>query len=147
VLRLAGYRALAAPLAEAILAGRLLADAGIAAPDGLAVVARSAKGKIENGRFTGTAEAVAWGRDAVSIAAVLDGTLIRVACADAVEIREGVSPSGQPRDALRFDGAKAESDATKQLAAIGAERDGTNVERGDVRERRGPIRHMTCHAK
>jgi len=48
----------------------------------------------------------------VGTGGVVDGTLIRLMRSDAAEIREGTSPADEPRDTLRFDGARAESAAT-----------------------------------
>jgi acyl-CoA dehydrogenase len=107
VLRLAGYHALALPLAEAILANRLLSQCGVSIPDGLAAMASGATGTFADGRFTGTVQA-AWGRHATSLVAVLNGTLIHIDRADA-KTREGVSPADEPRDMLTFDKVPAES--------------------------------------
>jgi len=112
VLRLAGYHALAAPLAEAILARRLLADAGIDAPAGLVTMAAGCEGRLDGGRFTGRLKAVAWGRNAAAVVAVLDGRLLCLQVADASGIDEASSPAGDPRDTLRFENAAADSAAT-----------------------------------
>jgi acyl-CoA dehydrogenase len=121
VLRLAGCHALPAPLAEAILARRLLADAGLDAPEGLVTLAAVCDGVLEAERFTGTLNAVAWGRDAASIVAVRDGVLILLRCSDAVAVTEGHSPAGDPRDTLRFAGAPLQSGAcAADLFALGA---------------------------
>lgn len=113
VLRLAAYHALAAPLGEAILARRLLADAGIAAPEGLATLAAGCEGKLANGRFSGTVKAVAWGRAATSIVTRLGDSLILLRRADAASVRESESPAGDPRDSLAFENAPAESAPAK----------------------------------
>ena len=105
VLRLSGFHALGLPFAESILATRLLSEAALPVPDGLALLASGATGSIANRRFAGTMR-IAWGRHAAFVVAMLDGMLIRVECADA-EIREGVSSAGEPRDALIFENAPA----------------------------------------
>jgi acyl-CoA dehydrogenase len=108
VLRLAGYHALSLPLAEAILANRLLSDAGLAVPDGLTLLTSRSTGQLSNGRFSGTVQ-VAWSRHAASVAAVLDGTLVHLDRAQAAEVREGMSPADEPRDTLRFENAPGET--------------------------------------
>jgi acyl-CoA dehydrogenase len=121
VLRLAGYHALPAPLAESILAARLLADAGIPAATGLASIAAVCDREITGGRFSGTVKAVAWGRFADTIVAVLGGQLLRLRRADAAEIVQSQSPAGDPRDVLVFDGAPVECAASGAgLFALGA---------------------------
>lgn len=112
VFRLAGYHALSAPLAEAVLARRLLADSGLAVPDGLISIAAGCDGTLAGGRFTGRLKAVAWGREAEAIVAMLDGTLLCLGRADAVEIDQFRSPAGEPRDTLRFENATTDSAAT-----------------------------------
>jgi len=107
VLWLAGFHALALPLAEAILANRLLSEAGLPIPGTLTLLAGRTTGELANGRFTGSAH-VAWGRHAASIVAVVDGTLLRLDRAQA-QIREGTSPADEPRDTLPFENAPAET--------------------------------------
>ncbi|WP_068073923.1 acyl-CoA dehydrogenase family protein [Novosphingobium lentum] len=107
VLRLAGLFALDAPLAEPIIAHHLLAQAGIAAPDGLVTIA--AEG-----------QRVPWGRHADAVVAVSGGVLSLYA-ADACAFDEGVSPAGEPRDAVRFTGgAVASAPCSADLLALGA---------------------------
>lgn len=121
VLRLAGYHALAAPVGEAVLARRLLAEAGIDADAGLATLAGSCRGAVTDGRFTGEVGAVAWGRAAGKIVASLDRTLLVLRTADAAELVQGQSPAGDPRDRLRFAGAPVrQAPLAADLFALGA---------------------------
>ena len=108
VLRLAGFHALPLPIAEAVLANRLLSEGGLATPDGLALMASRATGQLANSSFTGTVQ-VAWGRQATSIVAIVNGTLVRLESARAATLHEATSPADEPRDTLRFDDAPAET--------------------------------------
>ncbi|HLG85830.1 MAG TPA: acyl-CoA dehydrogenase [Alphaproteobacteria bacterium] len=107
VLRLSGFHALALPVAESILANRLLSEAGLTVPDELALLASRATGRLVDGRFTGTAQ-VAWGRHAASIVVVVDGMLMHLETAKAL-LKQGASPADEPRDALTFENAPFES--------------------------------------
>jgi len=121
VLRLAGLHALPAPLAEAIVAAPLVADAGWEPVESLTVFAPAAEGRVEGGRFTGRLKSVAWGREADRVIAVLDGALLRLRLADAADVARSVNPAGEPRDTLIFDGAPVETaPAGTDLFALGA---------------------------
>lgn len=107
VLRLAGQHALAAPLGETIVAHRLLADAGIEAPEGPIALA------VDGAR-------VAFGRDCAAVLTIEGGEL-RLYPADACRFTNGEAISGEPRDAVEFVGepaARASSNA--DLVALGA---------------------------
>ena len=112
VLRLVGYHALALPLAEAILANRLLSEAGLPISEGLVLLASRTRGRLANNQFTGALE-VAWGRHAASVVAIVDGTLIRLDAAQAAELKRGTSPADEPRDDLTFESAPADSVPTR----------------------------------
>ncbi len=107
VMRLAGQHALALPLGETIIAHRLLADAGMARPDGaLSIVADGRRAPF--------------GRDVGSIIAVEGGTL-RLFAADACAFTHGQSPAGEPRDRVAFTGtAIATAPCTADLTGLGA---------------------------
>lgn len=121
VLRLAGYHALAAPLGEAIVAARLAADAELSPTEALTVFSPATEGGIDAGKFSGRLKSVPWGRDAETVIGTIDGRLIRLRRADAVEIVHSENPVGEPRDTLVFDGASAEiAQADADLFALGA---------------------------
>ncbi|HZR38417.1 MAG TPA: acyl-CoA dehydrogenase family protein [Nevskia sp.] len=114
VLQPAGGHAVALPLAESMLAHRLLASAGLEPADGLAVAApaegtlqRSGDGLLFSGRLSG----VPWGRDAASIVTSLDWDgrpqVLRLA-RGAATLRPGVNLAGEPRDELRFEACAAQ---------------------------------------
>ncbi len=107
VLRLAGLNALAAPLAEPVIAHYLLAKAGIAAPEGLISIAAPGS-------------RVPYGRHAAAVVHVAEGTL-SLYHADACAFDEGLSPAGEPWDAVTFTGAAAATAACDiDLQALGA---------------------------
>lgn len=89
VLRLAGSHALAAPLGETIVAHKVLADAGVAAPEGaIALLDR---------------DYAAFGRDCAAVLAPGEGGL-KLYPRAAVTLAEGTSPDGNPRDKVTFTG-------------------------------------------
>ena len=111
VLRAAGNHAVALPLAETMLAGWLLAQAGIASPSGPMTVApvRGISGITlgKNGKLSGTAAQVPFGRDADHIAVIAhrgDDTVIALVARSACTIKEGRSLADEPKDAITFDG-------------------------------------------
>jgi acyl-CoA dehydrogenase len=107
VLRLAGLNALNAPLAEPVIAHYLLASAGIAAPEGLISIAAPG-------------QRVPYGRHAAAVVQVEGGTL-SLYHADACSFDEGLSPAGEPWDAVSFTGAAAATAASEvDLLALGA---------------------------
>ncbi len=89
VLRLAGNHALAAPLGETIVAHKLLAEAGIEAPEGaIALLDR---------------DYASFGRDCAAVLASGDGGL-RLYPQTALTLTHGTSPDGNPRDKVHFTG-------------------------------------------
>ena len=108
VARPAGFHALAAPVGEAAVAAWALARAGLTPAEGLATIAPVVDGRFENGRFTGILRAAPWGGAAETIVASHDGSLLRLRTIDA-SIQPGLSPVGEPRDVLTFEGAAAEA--------------------------------------
>ena len=109
LIRLAGRHALPLPFGETTVAARLLAEAGLAVPDGPLTFSVSPL-KIERvggeRRLRGTAERVPFGRHAVAVVAIAEDTgerfLVRFTAADAV-IDRAVDLSGEPRDTLTLD--------------------------------------------
>lgn len=95
VLRLVGQFALALPLGETIIAHKLLADAGLARPDGAITLT------INGNRAP-------WGRNAGHILRAENDELALYA-ADAVSAEHGESPADEPRDKISFTGAALSS--------------------------------------
>jgi acyl-CoA dehydrogenase len=96
----------AVPLAETdALAGWLGRQAGIELPGGPLTVA-IADGENEDGRITGTADAVPWARAcAAALLAVTTPAGLHVGVIDVIpgELHEGHNLAGEPRDSLSFD--------------------------------------------
>ncbi|MEV4257467.1 acyl-CoA dehydrogenase [Spirillospora sp. NPDC049652] len=86
LLRAQGYHGAAVPLAETLLAGRLLAATGRSVPPGPLTVVP--------GRF---ARRVPWARDAHRLV-VLDGDRVAIVGPGDVEIVHGTNVAGEPRD-------------------------------------------------
>lgn len=95
VIRLAGRHALTAPVAEAIIAHGLLAEAGIEAPEGYIAIAAPG-------------QRVPCGRHAAAIGVVANGVL-KLYPADACRIDEGQDPAGEPLDAVSIVGEPSAS--------------------------------------
>jgi acyl-CoA dehydrogenase len=108
VLQVAGAAPLGQPLAEAMLANYLLAKAGQALPPGLVSVG-CGEGRLTAGQFTGFVAAVPWGRDADHVLATIgaDRETPQLVLLPKGQTREGVSPAGEPRDRLDYQGAAA----------------------------------------
>jgi len=122
VVKACGHFAVPAPLPEAILATHLARTAKLTLPEGMITIAPNANGKLEADRFTGDFRSVPWGRNASHILAALDGQLILATRADA-KIDHHENPAGEPRDTLRFEGAKvakaaSQSDVLTALALL-----------------------------
>jgi acyl-CoA dehydrogenase len=108
VLRVAGHFAAPVPLAETLLAGWLLARAGIAVPEGPMTLAPvHADGRVmvgADGRLSGRTRQVPFARDAAHIAVLASGKAALVAT-QGLALRHGKSLAGEPRDDVTFDGA------------------------------------------
>ena len=113
LLQIAAEHTAPIPLAETMLAGWLLARAGLAVPDGVLTLAPVRKGEalslIRDGdgwRLSGTASRVPWGRDAEAVAVLAVGSegpmVARVAGAGLVTSRD-VNLAGEPRDTIALD--------------------------------------------
>ena len=104
VLTVAGEHAAPVPLAEALLAGWLLGEA-LPGPVGVAPVNDLS---LRDGRLSGRAQRVPWGRAVEHVLAVVEGAAVLVAVASATEVERGTNLAGEPRDTLLFDGAVPE---------------------------------------
>jgi acyl-CoA dehydrogenase len=116
LVRRAAYHVLPVPLAETVLARRLLARAGLALPEGPLTVAppeACAQVSFVGGRLAGRAGAVPWGAGAGAIVLGLRDTLI-LADGTGAAIGKGASMAGEPRDTI--DLARAEVLASAPLA-------------------------------
>jgi acyl-CoA dehydrogenase len=130
ILRVAGRRALAAPLAETLLAAWLLSTSGLAVPDGPLTIAPAERAPLptlsrtgEGWRIDGTARFVPWARQAAAIAvlATHQGRCF-VACVSAgsCDIAFAADLADEPRDTLRFDAAPvaAVAEASQDFDAL-----------------------------
>jgi acyl-CoA dehydrogenase len=116
VFRQVGADAAVLPVAETIIANRLLACANIAlgnAPTGFATNARSAIARSDEAfLLTGTLSGVPWGNAAARIVARLEyegaSHLVAVEPAAASMRAEHANLAGEPRVDLSFDGARVE---------------------------------------
>jgi acyl-CoA dehydrogenase len=117
VLRAAGRANAPVPLAETLMAGWLLAQAGIEAPAGpLTLAPIHAAGNIElaAGVLRGRARQVPFARNAghiVVLARQNGAASVALVPVGAVTISQGTGLSGEPRDTVSFDGASAAATA------------------------------------
>ena len=121
-LRVAGRFAAPVPLAETLLAGRLLAAAGIAAPAGpLTLAPVLGPSRIEvgaDGRLAGRARRVPFARAAEHLAVVArrEGErVVALVARPGLALREGKSLAGEPADDIGFDGARPQAVAPSPL--------------------------------
>ncbi len=113
VLQAAGRAAVAVPLAETMLAGWLLAQAGISSPAGMMTVAPShPRDRItlnDDGSLSGRARGIAFAQDASHLAVIATGSSgpsIALVAATACQIAAGANLAGEPSNTLTFDHAK-----------------------------------------
>jgi acyl-CoA dehydrogenase len=113
VLRVAGRFAAPVPLAETLLAGRLLAAAGIAAPAGpLTVAPALGESRFEigpDGRLGGRARLIPFAREAGHIAVLArrgDEKIVALVERTGLLLREGKSLAGESADDVTFDNAR-----------------------------------------
>lgn len=105
VLKAAGEHAAPLPLAEAILAGWILGRAGIAVPDGVVTVMEG-DFLLAEGRLSGKATRVAWGRNATyAVALVKSGWGVEAVLAplEYARIERDQNVAREPRDTLIFE--------------------------------------------
>jgi alkylation response protein AidB-like acyl-CoA dehydrogenase len=114
VLRVAGRAAAPVPLAETLLAGWLLAQAGIAVPSGpLTIAPVYEDGNIAigaDGRLQGRARHLPFARNARHIAVVAHrngSPAVALVETAGLAISQGLSLAGEPQDTVSFDGAMA----------------------------------------
>ena len=106
VARALGRFASPLPLCEALLAAKLLAAAGIERPAGALSLALRCQGSLSGDRFDGVLDAVPWGADAAGVVAVLPGPWIALFSPGDASIERRPNLAGEPRDRLRFSGAR-----------------------------------------
>ena len=115
VLRVAGRFAAPLPLAETLMAGWLLARAGITVPGGpLTIAPIHADGYIQlrdDGRLTGRARRVPFARNAGHIAALVQGDepAVALVATPGLVINPSTSLAGEPQDDVSFDGVVPEA--------------------------------------
>ncbi len=116
VLRAAGRFAVPAPLAETLMAGWMLARAGIATPVGpLTLAPIHADGHIAldaDGRLRGRARRVPFARNAGHIAVLAhrgNERMVALVATPGLPISQDKSLAGEPRDTVSFDGAIPET--------------------------------------
>ena len=112
VLRAAGRFAAPVPLAETLMAGWLLAQAGIGAPPGPMTIAPVHEdGNLTLGaddKLHGRARHIPFARAAKHIAVIAKkngAPTVALVSAEGLNIREGTSLAGEPQDTVSFDGA------------------------------------------
>jgi acyl-CoA dehydrogenase len=134
VLRAAGRFAVPAPLAETLMAGWLLARAGISAPGGPMTIAPvHADGHIAlgaDGRLSGRARRVPFARSAAYLAVLADRRnerMVALVAAAGLPISQDTSLAGEPRDTVSFDGAIPETVAPAEIDQEVLERLGAAV--------------------
>ena len=111
VLRVAGSFAVAVPLAETLLAGWLLSQAGLESPLGPMTVAPvRAEDRLTlgaDGTLTGTASRVPFARDAAHIAVLAhrgEDTVVALVDRAACAVADGESLADEAQDSVTFDG-------------------------------------------
>ena len=107
VLKAAGRHVAPLPLAEALLAHWLLAEAGIAAPDGVLTVMEG-DFALAGGKLSGTAPRVPWGRNAAHGVALVGAEVVLVPLAGAA-IAQDINVAREPRDAVTLKDAAVQS--------------------------------------
>jgi acyl-CoA dehydrogenase len=135
LLRIAGAHALPLPLAETMMAGWLLAGAGLEIPDGpLSMIADPSlvlRRERSGWRLSGRAASVAWARNAAALAVLVEHerkTLVALLRAGEWTVTPGANVAREPRDALAIDAGlpqgtiapAASGIARLQVRAIGA---------------------------
>lgn len=105
VLKAAGEHAAPLPLAEAIVAGWILGRAGIAVPEGI-VTLMEGDFLLNEGRLSGKAARVPWGRNAThGVALIKSGWGVEAVLAplDYARIEKDRNVAREPRDTLTFE--------------------------------------------
>ncbi len=117
LLRIAAAHAAPIPLAETMLAGWLLAQAGLPVPEGVLTLApvriRNALSlrRAEGGwHLTGIAGRIPWARDAAAVAVMAegpDGPMVALLRPDGFTLGHDRNLAGEPRDAITVDATLA----------------------------------------
>lgn len=108
VLKVAGSFAVPVPLAETLMAGMLLAKAGMNVPQGPMSVAPVQPGgtiALQGDALKGTARFVPFARNAQHLVVLADDALCLVSAGDCA-MSHGASLAGEPRDDVSFDGVR-----------------------------------------
>jgi len=114
VLQAAGHAQTPLPLAEAMLARKLLAETALEAPRSLLSIAANPVGKLARDargwKFSGVVTSVPWGRDAAHVVTTVTSEggphVVVLAVADA-SVHKRTNLADEPRDDLRFDSTPA----------------------------------------
>jgi acyl-CoA dehydrogenase len=114
VLQASGHWQIPLPLAEAMIARKLMADAGLQPPRSSLSLAADWTGTLSrDGRtwkFTGVLQSVPWGRDVSLVVAATrfeDRPHVVVLSVADADLHKRTNLAGEPRDDLRFDAAAA----------------------------------------
>lgn len=129
LVRLAGYHGVPLPLAETLLASWMLANAGLAVPEGPLTVAPALPGDTldlkrssDGWKVSGELSRIPWARHAAAVVALAehDGQsllcLLTPAC---YTLDEQVNLAGEPRDTLAVNGTLASSQVAAAPEAFG----------------------------
>jgi acyl-CoA dehydrogenase len=115
VLEAVGAAAAPVPVAETgLLAGRLLAAAGLDVPDGVVTTAASAGLRFDGGVLAGAVARVPWARAAGTLAVAADGPegpVVVLVDPGSAAITAGRSLAGEPRDRVVLDGVRPRASA------------------------------------
>ena len=120
VLRLAGFHAVAQPVAETITAAAVATAAGLAPVEAIETFALKASGQIEDGRFSGVLTGAPWGGEVQTLLFALDGAIWRIGTTDAQTVRRTANPAAEPRAEIVFDQAPVERGREVDLLALAA---------------------------
>ncbi len=121
-LRRSAYHAAPVPLAETMLAGRLLVAAGLEVPEGALTVAPVVSAdslRISNGKLSGTAQRVPWGSQCAQavVAAESDGKPFIALVSTAGSVRSvEKNLAGEPRALMAFEAAAVVASAPLENA-------------------------------
>jgi acyl-CoA dehydrogenase len=116
VLQASGRWQTSLPIAETLIARRLLAAAGFPAPSGPASIAPLYSGVLSCGKhgwqFSGQLNSVPWGREVTRIVTVMPfENALRLVMLDSADanLQKAVNLAGEPRDTMRFDAASVQT--------------------------------------
>lgn len=129
IVRRAGYHALSVPLAETIIARRMLGRVGIEAPAGALSIAVPGAGELPQetqGRLSGVARSVPFGRSVAHVVVASEGKLHLAAVGDAVS-STGCNMAGEARDTLDLGRARIVASAASASAVTDLEAEGALI--------------------